>query len=869
MKTFDSCRVVGIVATLSLIFGATVVVQDSHGQPGAVRIFKLADLEKEALHAAPAVAELFRGLFPPADRFEMANGDKIWVAPVPIYLGSNPSFDGFLELQVLDKKPAEVLNVRSSELARATPFEQFALDKIAAFVSRVHVGLTPRRSPDNRLSAVEKWRAADKALQALAWFHESTRSRPLDGPSPWNELSHRLEDKLLEARREFLQALVAEAKTTNQWQEAMSAANRLLDRYPHNPSVGRQIRTLWADRAMDQLKAKDYASARGLWERCRHHFLDGAEARPVQEGLQQQAQAWLEEAGSLADVPARDKLAQALALWPRLPGLRDELLRRHKKYAVLYVGVRRLPEFLSPATAWTDAEKQGLDLVFESLVQPLDQGQGQHYQPRLAAGIPDLHPLYRRFSLRRDAYWSDGERVVPADLRHTVQLMTDASLAGRASYWLNYFEVPHVEGTSFAVDFKLRQGLFDPLSLLSFKVLPQSYRGKPLRRADDADFAKGPVGSGPFTYLGRQERVGRTFAVFAANPQFDRAGRSHQPFLREIRFFAWQDVRDLTTPEARSALLLDVPTDQVAALKKMAPHQFQNLLGRRIYFLALNHRATNGHVTPLTNKSFRRALGLAIDREGILNRCFRGVHVDLELLGPLGAALALPLHPPSPGSGGRGSREFHRILNGPFPPGAWACAPADRIPRDLLDPALAKSLFGQAGKDLGKIKLTLKYPEEDPCVAKACRDIADQVHQLAAGAGATVHLVPAGLPARALKEAIDRRDFELVYSHWDFDSEDFWLWPLFDPQPAAVQPGGSNYLGYDNDGQLQSLFRSALGHRQFSSLREETHRIHAHLVQHMPLVPLWQLHSHLAVPAHLTTGQLDPLRIFSNVCQWQ
>src|SRR5262249_8360129 len=35
---------------------------------------------------------------------------------------------------------------------------------------------------------------------------------------------------------------------------------------------------------------------------------------------------------------------------------------------ILYVGVRSLPEFLSPATAWTDAERQAVELLFESLV---------------------------------------------------------------------------------------------------------------------------------------------------------------------------------------------------------------------------------------------------------------------------------------------------------------------------------------------------------------------------------------------------------------------------------------------------------------------------------------------------------------------
>ena len=164
-----------------------------------------------------------------------------------------------------------------------------------------------------------------------------------------------------------------------------------------------------------------------------------------------------------------------------------------------------------------------------------------------------------RFALRRDAYWSDGERVTSPDIRHTVQLLSKADLPGRVPSWHDLIETPRVEQASFQIDFTLKQGIADPLALLSFPVLPQNFRGKALTRADDPDFAKAPVGSGPFVYLGQRQEAGRTLTVFAANPHYDRA--ANQPRIREIRFFAWKDAKDLPDNLARSALLLDVPTD--------------------------------------------------------------------------------------------------------------------------------------------------------------------------------------------------------------------------------------------------------------------------------------------------------------------
>src|SRR5262249_9770408 len=149
--------------------------------------------------------------------------------------------------------------------------------------------------------------------------------------------------------------------------------------------------------------------------------------------------------------------------------------------------------------------------------------------------------------------------------------------------------------------------------------------------------------------------------------------------------------------------------------------------------------------------------------------------------------------------------------------------------------------------------------DDDPRVAQACKDIALQVGQL----GTELRIKPEGVPPRKLKEAVDRRDYQLAYYHLDYTSEVYWLWPLFDSGPEALRPGGSNFLGY-SDATLQTLFRSAMSYRDFDKVRALTHDIHAHLYEQMPLIPLWQLHTHLAVHPDLTTVHLDPLLVFTH-----
>ena len=153
--------------------------------------------------------------------------------------------------------------------------------------------------------------------------------------------------------------------------------------------------------------------------------------------------------------------------------------------------------------------------------------------------------------------------------------------------------------------------------------------------------------------------------------------------------------------------------------------------------------------------------------------------------------------------------------------------------------------------------------------ALADRDLADEVLGTAAAAGAMIRLKLQPQEPHQLKQALERREFELIYAHWDYADETYWLWPLFDQHPDAVAPGGANLAGYDNDAKLQNLFRDTLHERRFTSLRETTHGIHAHLVDRMPLIPLWQLHEHVAADPRLQVGRLDPLRVFAHVEEWK
>src|SRR5262249_5355107 len=147
------------------------------------------------------------------------------------------------------------------------------------------------------------------------------------------------------------------------------------------------------------------------------------------------------------------RLVVAESIYPPLPGLHDYYLKLNNQYPVLYDGVPELPDYLSPAKALTDTERQAVELLFESLVRlPYSPATGERYEPILAVDLPRLVPLGRQFQLIRNAYWSNGQPVTATDVRHTVKLLSDRKWSGRSAGWADLMEESaHTGGDAFQI----------------------------------------------------------------------------------------------------------------------------------------------------------------------------------------------------------------------------------------------------------------------------------------------------------------------------------------------------------------------------------------------------------------------------------
>jgi ABC-type transport system substrate-binding protein len=574
---------------------------------------------------------------------------------------------------------------------------------------------------------------------------------------------------------------------------------------------------------------------------------------------------------------AQDLLQRAAELWPRLPELRDRRLRLNREYAVLRVGVRELPRHLWPHLAFTDPERQAVELLFEGLVRiGPDPAAGRAYLPGLAEARPRLIPLGRQFQLAQRVAWSNGEPITADDVVHTVNLLKDPKWSGYSPAWAELIDAAQVGDEPGTVSLTLKQGFLDPLALMTFKILPRQPfhdAARPgaadLRSLDDHRLETAPpVGSGPFVYSGRRTAgSGLPDAdVFVANPWWRQdeiqglaaatAGKARAAQIREVHLVRSDDparafasgsldlALDLRADQVRGLLELVLPPPPGAGpraegRKLVVPPPLPN---RRIYFLAVNHRDAalrdREGVPPDRDpgRLLRRALAHAIERGKILDRCCRV----------------------EPGE------KAHRPLNGPYPPSSWACA-AD-LP-SLDQPELARTLIQAAVKaGLSKKSFTLKYANDDSHAEQVLAELKRQVEQTLAEADIALELRP--LPPHTLRKQVEQtHDYELAYYHYDYPSETYWLWPLF--HPRGTGSGRSNYLGYANDSELASLFSKAMSRRDFTEVCRLTQLIHRVFHDKLPFIPLWQLDTRIAFHPDLKMGTIDPLLVFPTIEQWR
>ncbi|HEY3788126.1 MAG TPA: ABC transporter substrate-binding protein, partial [Urbifossiella sp.] len=577
-------------------------------------------------------------------------------------------------------------------------------------------------------------------------------------------------------------------------------------------------------------------------------------------------------------VEARNDLIRAEALDPTIPGLRELKRSMGGTDAVFYVGVRELPEFMSPARARYDSEKFAVQLLFEGLLEEVPDGSGGvRYRTGAALTFPTMIPGGRELFLRqtpRSATGTDGFDA--QDVVETIKMFrTRPELPVSAGLpWLDGLPTP-TGGGSLRIGFI--HGHPDPRALLTFKVLPGRYLSEKGKKLDDVEFATRPFGTGPYRVhsLPDISSTGPREVVFVANPDYARSkDRSNpaQPRISEIRFVEAAKLVDPLDDFRRGNLHL-LPDLSPAELK-LALDQGGAALGgkgkvvtaatnRRVHILAVNHRRQ-----ALQNLDLRKGLALAIDRDEILRQVYGDV-------------------PPQ-------FKRFTAAMSGPYPPLSWATVKAHNgLPVPLVNrPNAAVRLKSYLDIPGVSTELRLAYSTEDPQAKVFCEKIKEHVEGLFKndpdGKKLTLILEPAG-PKDLHRLVFDEHRYDLAYVPIDYpdDWHPYGLQSILDR--AAGGQSGRNFTGFNAPGtnsqvedfDLGNELDALLKHRDFETeIVVRAARIHKLFNDRVPFIPLWQLDRHMLVSNGLKVFVdnsdepsqiqiLNPSVLFQNVGRWR
>jgi ABC-type transport system substrate-binding protein len=777
---------------------------------------------------------------------EYANNkkQKLAVEPLPKLYDRQPKLDrpvGPVTALTQSWEKEKPFSVNGESVKGYTPYEELAQAEVDAFLKeRPWDTLQP--GSNDYLSKREQFAYAAHILSEVEKWHRSARDKQIRRGEDWDKVQDALKNKIVQYREQQLEQILLE----NDWNAARDLARDIGQAASDKATQERLAKRLAVYMVTvlssgNNLTAEQLAELRDRLKQLEIQFPGSSAVDVIGNDLKKQAEMLFNRAQAEIkagrDTEGISMLKTALDLYPQLPDLQTYYLQRTNAYPVLKVGVRVLPEYMAPGIACTESERHAVDLIFESLINQVPDGTGddtaETYVPALAERMPQqTAQLVRRFRISRNAVWAkpnvpDLQPLTANDVRGTYQFLTSQNSRFYNPAWGELVDNVLTLGDDRQLSISLKHGIVDPYAAMTFKVLPDEAGAKDFKE----NFARKPFGSGPYV-LGEPRSIdGINWRVFTANRFYGaRPGKLNMPRIREVHMAEANPANvvdefrkgtfDVLLPEVIRSIPGGPDKLRSSGVKVVGP-----LHTRRIYFLAINLR-----LPVFESQEVRLALANAIDRAAILKDVFGGVEGD-------------------------------KTLRGPYPTGSWACDPKDT--KELDNPAFAKAIIKQGGaqqKLSSANAFSIRYPQGDAQAEAAMQAIAKQWTTTLGIKN--INLVPTA--PNDLQEKVEKsHTYDVAYYYYDFPSEAYWLWPLvhFD--------GWYFGSGVGEDGELTSLCRTAMAHRDPAEVRNKTHDIDRRLREKMYFIPLWQLGSYVAIRDDIETPPLDPLHVLEEVGKWR
>ncbi|MEU2271032.1 ABC transporter substrate-binding protein [Streptomyces olindensis] len=301
---------------------------------------------------------------------------------------------------------------------------------------------------------------------------------------------------------------------------------------------------------------------------------------------------------------------------------------------VLTVAVAQSVDSLSPFLAVRLLSTSIHRLMYEYLT---------NYDPKDNHAIPGLATKWESspdkltwtYTIRSNSKWSDGEQATAEDAAWTFnKMMTDSGAAtANGSYVGNFRKVTAPSPTRLVIELKKPQAT---MTALDVPIVPKHVWEKVSDFSEFNNDKSFPVvGNGPFVLTGYKPD---SYVRLKANESFWRGAPKFDELV--FRYYKDQDAAVSALRKGEVSFVAGSPSltpAQAESLEGAENVKVNDAPGRRFYALATNPGAKakngekfgDGHPS-LLDRRVRHALFMAVDREAIIDKVFRGHAVEGE-----------------------------------------------------------------------------------------------------------------------------------------------------------------------------------------------------------------------------------------------
>jgi len=474
-------------------------------------------------------------------------------------------------------------------------------------------------------------------------------------------------------------------------------------------------------------------------------------------------------------------------------------------------------------------ESTVIDMLFPTLMQeqPDYHLHPPSFAPRLASSwefAQDNRTL--TFSLRRNAFWSDGVPVTAEDVRFTFEIQKDPAVGWEGFEIKDFISSVDVVDP-FTVRFHFTRVY--PYQLMDANdghILPAHAWGKvPRNTWGETDFEPQLVTSGPFRLA---SHTPQQTLILERDPAY--WGRP-RPYLDRVIFRVIPDVTSQVNQllAGQVHVVEMVPPRLAERVRSSREVELVEVPSRTWGFVAWNNRH------PLfTDRRVRRALTLGIDRKSAVDTVYFGLA---------------------------------RLAVGPVLSSMWAFN--RNLPVLPYDPEQARALLREAGWEpagrdgtLAKNGVPFAFDLLFPATNTIRQDLAVIIQSDLAKLGIRVHPVPSEYTSLAAR--LDAGDYAACISAWEeatkVDLASAWATP-------SPDQGSNNFVRYSNP-EVDRLIAAARTESDATRAKVILDRIQELIVEDQPVTFLYEAPRLVGVSRSILGADINAASVFFNIEEW-